>query len=111
MAGLDAKVDAVLNNNREIVGLFAGDFIAEHRVGCTFARTVYTTQPATNADIVVLNSYPYDTASPAHAFWAGRASLKPGGDVVYIYGSRESIDGYQFHYAYSQQGTKYGGPC
>lgn len=111
MAGLDIKVDAVLNNKREIVGLFVGDFIAEHRAGCTFARTIYTTQPATNADIVVLNSYPYDTASPGHAFWAGQVSLRSGGDVVYMYGPRESLDGSQFHYAYSQQGTKYGGPC
>jgi nickel-dependent lactate racemase len=41
LAGLHFKVDVVLNNRREVVGLFAGDFVAEHRAGAKLAAEVY----------------------------------------------------------------------
>ena len=36
--GLDMKIDLLINNRREIIGVFAGDFIAQHRAGVERAR-------------------------------------------------------------------------
>ena len=58
LAGLQFKVDAVLNNRREVVGLFAGDFVAEHRSGVELAREVYATKMLKDMDILVINGYP-----------------------------------------------------
>ena len=58
IAGLDFKVDCVLNNRREVVGLFAGDFVAEHRAGVELARKIYETKMMKDMDIVVNNGYP-----------------------------------------------------
>ena len=37
MVGLDAVVNTVVNDRREIAGLFVGDFIQAHRKGAQFA--------------------------------------------------------------------------
>jgi nickel-dependent lactate racemase len=38
LAGLHFKVDVVVNNCREVVGLFAGDLVSEHRAGAKRPR-------------------------------------------------------------------------
>ena len=55
LAGLQFKVDCVLNNRREVVGLFAGDFVAEHRAGVKLAREIYTTEMLKEMDVLVNN--------------------------------------------------------
>jgi len=44
LAGLHFKVDVVVNHRREVVGLFAGDVVAEHRTGVKLATQVYRTE-------------------------------------------------------------------
>ena len=105
MAGLDFKVDAVLNNNRAVVGLFAGDLVAEHRAGVKLARDVYSTETVGEADIVVSNSYP-DESQITRATWVVPPSLKEGGEVVLISHSHE---GSNFHQWMARFGTEYGG--
>lgn len=104
MAGLDFKVDCVMNNNREVVGTFAGDFVKEHRAGVEFARQIYTTETPLNMDIVVVNGYPQEIQTTI-GLWAARASVKEGGDVVLIARHPEG----SFHYLGGRFGTKYGG--
>jgi nickel-dependent lactate racemase len=57
MAGLDIKVDAILNLKREVTALFVGDLIAEHVEGVKLAREHYATDMVSDADIVVANCY------------------------------------------------------
>ncbi len=57
LAGLDFKVDAVLNERRGVVGLFAGHFVQAWDRGVRMAREVYATAPVTEADVVVANAY------------------------------------------------------
>nr|MDA8219951.1 lactate racemase domain-containing protein [Dehalococcoidales bacterium] len=68
LADLQFKVDAVLNGRREIVGLFAGDFVAAHRAASAVAREVYSTRVVGDADIVVTNSYP-DESQVVRSAW------------------------------------------
>ncbi|MDP2954290.1 MAG: nickel-dependent lactate racemase [Chloroflexota bacterium] len=105
LAGLHFKVDAVLNNRREVVGLFAGDFVAEHRAGVELARQVYRTEVATDVDVVVTNSYP-DESQPYRATWCVPLSLREGGDVVLL---AYSLLGQTLHQWVGRFGTDYGG--
>lgn len=105
MAGLHFKVDAVLNNKREVVGLFAGDFVAEHRVGSKLAYEVYYTEPAREADVVVANAYP-DDGQFVRSIWAFGKSLREGGDAVLIVNSHE---GENLHQYSGRFGSDFGG--
>jgi nickel-dependent lactate racemase len=84
MAGLDVKIDAVLNLRGEITALFVGDPILEHQEGMKLAKVVYATTPIKNMDIVVVNAYSKSNEC-AVARHIGISSLKEeGGDLVII---------------------------
>ena len=105
LAGLHFKVDAVLNNRREVVGLFAGDLVEEHRVGAEMARELCATEMARDTDIVVANSYP-DESQLIRAVWCVPYSLRDGGDVVLL---THSYEGQNLHQFAGRFGTDYGG--
>ena len=105
LAGLMFKIDVVINEKREAVGLFCGDFVQEHRAGVKLARELYSTPVARDADVVVANSYP-DEGQMGRAHWVVPASLKEGGDVVVLTHSHE---GQNLHQLSSRFGTDYGG--
>lgn len=84
MAGLDVKIDALVNLRGEITSLFVGDPIAEHREGMKLAAEVYATAPARNMDVVVVNAYSKPNEC-AIAPFLGIPSLKEeGGDLVIL---------------------------
>lgn len=105
LAGLHFKVDVVINNRREVIGLFAGDVVEEHRAGARLANTMYKTELAVNADIVVANSYP-DESQISRVFRCSIPSLKEGGDLVIVL---HSIDGQILHQYSGRFGSDYGG--
>ncbi len=84
MAGLDVKIDAILNLRGEITGLFVGDPILEHREGIKLAREAYATVGAKDMDVVVVNAFSKPNEN-AIAPFIGIPSLKEeGGDLVII---------------------------
>ncbi len=84
MAGLDVKIDAILNLQGEITSLFVGDPILEHQEGMKLAKEVYATAPAKNMDVVIVNAYSKPNEN-AIAPFIGIPSLKEeGGDLVII---------------------------
>jgi hypothetical protein len=105
LAGLHFKVDAVLNNRREVVGLFAGDLVEEHRAGVVLARQLYKTEMVEGADVLVLNSYP-DEFQLGRSMGCVPGSLREGGDVVLL---THSYEGQNFHQLSGRFGTDYGG--
>jgi nickel-dependent lactate racemase len=105
LADLQFKVDCVINNRREVVGLFAGDFVAEHRAGCRLAREVYHTELAKDADVLVTNGYP-DEHQFNRQMWLVPHSLKEGGDFVMI---GWTDDGQVLHQYAGRFGTEFGG--
>jgi nickel-dependent lactate racemase len=60
--GLDFIVDAVLNQERRVAGLFAGDMTLAFREGAAVADDLYGVGPLRDADVIVSNAYPFDTA-------------------------------------------------
>lgn len=105
MVGLDMKIDLLVNNRREIIGVFAGDFIAQHRAGVEKARQLYATPVVKDCDIVIMNAYPIENQT-IKAVWPGRRALKEGGLAVVI---TQSVEGQAPHYLAGRFGTDYGG--
>jgi nickel-dependent lactate racemase len=105
LSGLQFKVDAVLNNRREVVGLFAGDLVAEHRTGVKLAREVYATEMLKDMDILVNNGYP-DECQMRRSTWTIPISLRDGGDAVII---NHSHSGQVVHQWIGRFGTDFGG--
>jgi hypothetical protein len=105
LAGLHFKVDVVINNRREVVGLFAGDLVAEHRAGAKLAAQLYCTDTVKDADVVVANSYP-DEVQLIRTMWCIGASLREGGDMVIV---SYAPEGQLIHQGSGRFGTDYGG--
>jgi nickel-dependent lactate racemase len=64
-AGLDFSINLVSNPNREISGIFAGDYIQAHRQAVAFAKEVYSfplpkLKKENQSDIAFFNLYPED---------------------------------------------------
>lgn len=106
MAGLDIKIDAVINGRAETTALFVGDPTSAHIEGVKLAKEVYATQPVEGQDIAVMNTY----AKASEAFLALPLSsrlLRGGaGDLVLIANAPE---GQVTHYLAGAFGRKTGG--
>jgi hypothetical protein len=59
--GLDFIANVILDHGRRIAGLFAGDRVLAHRAGVAVASAKFAVTPATDAQIVIANTYPFDT--------------------------------------------------
>jgi lactate racemase len=86
--GLNLIVDTVVNQEREIAGVFAGDFKVAFLKGVEFAREVYQTLLPVEVDVAVLNAYPKDTdlIQSENAFnvlrSTSRGFVRDGGKIV-----------------------------
>jgi len=105
LAGIDFVVDVVMNERREVVGLFAGDVAEEYRTAAKFARSVYATELAQDMDVLVLNTYPCECKMD-RSLWPIPLCLRDGGDVVLI---ATGPMGQGLHYLLGRHGTDYGG--
>lgn len=103
--GLNFKIDLLVNNRREIVGVYAGDFVAQHRAGLGAAKGLYATPVASGCDIVVTNAYPIEN-QPLKGIWPGNVSLREGGILILI---AQSPEGIAHHYLAGRHGTAFGG--
>lgn len=105
IAGLNIVVNVVVNHKKEILGLFVGDFVEQHRKGIAFANKAYGTENRGKFDLMVLNAFPIEE-SPEKAFWPAQESLNHGGDVVLIW---QTTEGLLPHYLVGTFGSDYGG--
>ena len=106
MAGLDIKIDAILNGKGQTTALFVGDPEKAHVEGVKLAREVYITEPVAGQDIAVLNTY----CKASEAFLAlslvSQLLREGGGDLVIIANAPE---GQVTHYLAGSFGKKVGG--
>jgi len=106
IAGLDIKVDAILNLKREVTALFVGEPIEEHIEGVKLAREHYATDMVSDCDIVIANCY-----SKANEMLLAPAVASPflsrkGGDMVLLVVTPE---GQISHYWSRSFGKNFGG--
>lgn len=106
MAGLDIKIDALLNLNREVTALFVGDPIGEHNEGVKLASQHYATDMVNDCDIVVANCYSKANEMVLAPAVATPLLKKSGGDFVIICVTPE---GQINHYWSRSFGKNFGG--
>jgi hypothetical protein len=58
--GLNFIANVVLNHERRVAALFAGDRVEAHRAGVAFAEEKFRVTPAEDVQVVVSNTYPFD---------------------------------------------------
>ena len=107
LAGLDFKIDVLVNERGETSGLFAGDFIEEHAQAVAEAKTLYALDPRpVNSDIVIANAFikPNESAIAVLVGALGLQGIK--GTVVVIANAPE---GQVVHYLLGRFGREYGG--
>ena len=106
MAGLDVKIDAILNLKREITALFVGDPIEEYVEGVKSAKEHYATDMVSPVDIVVANCYCKANEMPVAPPVASPLLSEKGGDMVLI---AVTPEGQITHYSERSFGKKFGG--
>jgi len=84
MAGLDVKVDGILNLKREITAVFVGDVVEEHDEGVKLAREHYATDMVTGCDIAVANCFSKANEMLLAPRIACPLITEKGGDMVLI---------------------------
>jgi lactate racemase len=107
LAGLNFKVDCLINRKGQITDLYTGPFRATHAAGAEEAKDHYGIPFSTGYDIVVCNSYAKASES-AIALLLALQTLKPGaqGTAVLI---SDAPEGQVPHYVMRAWGSDYGG--
>ena len=94
-AGLDFIVNTVIDEFKNLLGVFAGHFIAAHRAACQMAEKVMVIPIPAQADIVIVSS------NPCHVdYWQGikgyayaHRAVKEGGVIVLLLDGSEGLCG------------------
>ena len=100
MAGVDFIVNAVLNEKRETVGIFAGDLVKAHLAGIACCRKVVSVPIPSPFDVVVTTSagYPLDTTfyQAVKGLTGAMPAAKPGGTIILAAGMAQGVGGDEF---------------
>ena len=107
LAGLNFKVDCLLNRRGEITNLYTGPFKATHSAGAKEGKEHYGIEFSGGYDIVVCNAYGKANES-AIALLLSLMTMKPGGEGTAVLIS-DAPEGQVPHYVMRSWGTNYGG--
>jgi len=84
MAGLDFSINALVNIDRDTIGLFCGDLVEAQREGVKMGRKVYATESPHDADIAVGNAYAKANEAVLVVTLGNKLLKESGGDLVVI---------------------------
>src|SRR5207302_4301255 len=94
-AGPSFLLNVALNERRQITGVFAGDLLAAHKVGCEFVRRSAMQKFEAPFDVVVTTNsgYPLDQNlyQGVKGMSAGARVIKPGGTLILACECREGV--------------------
>lgn len=103
MAGLDYKVDTVLNLNRDPISAYAGDFVeTQRRAGRDTVKWHTTENP--EADIAIAGSYMREN-EPYLSLWPLYNTVKEDGTLVMV---NDDPDGDINHWLFNRHGKNVG---
>jgi len=106
MAGLDIKIDCIVNTWGETVAVFAGAPKEACAVGVRDAETHYLTPKAVDKDIVIANTFAKANETEGGLIMAFPSVSQKGGDIVLIGNTPE---GHCVHYLMGPFGKYFGG--
>jgi nickel-dependent lactate racemase len=93
--GLDFIVNTVLDEDHNLLGVFAGDFVQAHRAGVELAEQVMVVPIPQQADILIVS------ANPCHFdYWQGvkpyaycHRAVREGGVIIFLLDGTEGLCG------------------
>lgn len=98
--GLKFIVNTVMDENKNVLGVFCGDFIDAHRAGVQMAKKVLSPEIPCKADIVIASANPCEID-----FWQGdkpfvfaQYGLKDNGTLIFVIEGREGLCGNASHH-------------
>lgn len=107
LAGLDFKIDVIVNDRGATTAVFAGDFVAEHEKAVELAKDVYAAEPRPrNKEIVLSNAFAKANEMPV-AVVAGALALENFAGTIVIFA--KTPEGQVTHYLLRSFGRNYGG--
>lgn len=85
-AGLRLIVNLLMDGQRRVIHVVAGEPVAAHRQGAVHSRTVYGVPQPPLADIVVTESYPadYDLWQAAKGIYSAELAVREVGVVILV---------------------------
>jgi len=97
---IDLLLNVVLNENKRIVGVFAGHPVNAHREGCKFLDKLYSCPIDARADIVIVSAggYPKDINlyQAQKALDNAKYAVKKGGIIILVAQCKEGLGGESF---------------
>ncbi len=89
-------INTVLDFSKRPVGLFCGEAMEAHRLGCLLAGEVWGVPLKEKAEIVIGSSYPmtHDLCQGSKAFAMGVEALRPGGLVLLLLSCEHGLGDY-----------------
>jgi nickel-dependent lactate racemase len=93
--GLNFIVNTVLDENKHILGLFAGHFIDAHRAACEMAQRVMVIPIPAPADILIVSANPchVDYWQGIKAYAYGHRAVREGGVMIFLLDGTEGLCG------------------
>jgi len=86
VTGLDFIVNTVLNSRGQLVRAVAGHFVAAHREGVKWAKSVYGVPFGNKADITLSSTYPidFDLFQADKGLFSAVLCTKEGGEIILV---------------------------
>ncbi|MFX1466609.1 MAG: nickel-dependent lactate racemase [Promethearchaeota archaeon] len=90
---LNYIVNSVINHEKEIVKVFAGDTIKAHRAGIETAKQVFFSRIPEKADIIIASSHPadYDLWQTTKGLYGATFATKKGGTAIVASAARAGL--------------------
>jgi nickel-dependent lactate racemase len=91
LGGLKFKVDFVLNETDQAIGVFAGDPVEAHRKASEYGSSLYEVPLPKPADIVITSAAPLEIGVQAtKALLNSRLAVKAGGTIIWVAAQKQA---------------------
>lgn len=90
LSGLKFKIDIILNEKKEIIKVFAGDPLLEHKAASNFTRSILTVSLPKLADITITASHPLEIGvQSTKALLMASNCTRNGGTIIWVSPQKE----------------------
>lgn len=102
--GLDFIINVILTADRKVGRVFAGDMVKAHEAGVQEIEKIYKVKKPESADIVISNTYPFDSSYYffSRGFWPLSLAKKDAIKILIVNGEMTKKD-YKFKVLYQSK--------
>jgi len=91
LSRLSFKLDFIINEKKEVIRVFAGDPVTEHREASKYAASLYLVPLQKLADVTITSAFPLEVGVQAtKALTMARFSTRSGGAIIWVAPQKEA---------------------